>query len=92
MLRFDFTKAAEKELSRLPSGVGKRIIEKIIFYCSQPKPLRNAKHLSAVGGKTYRFRIGDYRAVFEVEKTGILITKVEHRGSIYKRMLFDIFL
>ncbi|MFA6106785.1 MAG: type II toxin-antitoxin system RelE/ParE family toxin [Patescibacteria group bacterium] len=92
MLRFDFTKAAKKELDRLPADTGKRIVEKIIFYCSQSEPLRNAKHLSAVGGKIYRFRIGDYRVVFEAEKNGILITKVEHRGNIYKRMLFDVFL
>jgi len=34
---------------------------------------------------TYRFRIGDYRAIFDLEGNEIVVLRVGHRRDIYKR-------
>jgi mRNA interferase RelE/StbE len=34
---------------------------------------------------TYRFRIGDYRIIFDIEDEEIVILRVGHRKEIYRR-------
>jgi mRNA interferase RelE/StbE len=34
---------------------------------------------------TYRFRIGDYRVVFDLEGNEIIVLRVGHRKDIYKK-------
>jgi mRNA-degrading endonuclease RelE of RelBE toxin-antitoxin system len=67
MIRYDFTKYAEKSFLKLPTVVQKRIIEKIEFFLSDSNPLSFAKPLSGASSLTYRFRIGDYRVIFDWE-------------------------
>lgn len=33
---------------------------------------------------SYRFRIGDYRVIFDIENDKIIILRVGHRAKIYK--------
>jgi mRNA interferase RelE/StbE len=33
---------------------------------------------------TYRFRIGDYRAIFDIDGENIVILRIGHRRDIYK--------
>ncbi|MFH1713063.1 MAG: type II toxin-antitoxin system RelE/ParE family toxin [Candidatus Jacksonbacteria bacterium] len=87
MIFYDFTKQAKKQLDNFPLQIRKRIVKKIKEYCSRPEPLREAKYLANVPGKVYRYRIGDYRVIFDWEGRSILITQIEHRGSAYKRLL-----
>lgn len=87
MISYAFTKKAKRQLDVLPLFVKKRIVRKIKEYCSRPDPLREAKHLINVPGKVYRYRVGDYRVIFDWDKSNILITKVDHRGSSYKGLL-----
>ncbi|MEA3360583.1 MAG: type II toxin-antitoxin system RelE/ParE family toxin [Thermodesulfobacteriota bacterium] len=35
---------------------------------------------------TYRFRIGDYRVIFDLEGSEIVVLHVGHRRDIYKRL------
>jgi mRNA interferase RelE/StbE len=34
---------------------------------------------------TYRFRIGDYRVIFDIEGKDIVVLRVGHRRDIYKK-------
>jgi mRNA interferase RelE/StbE len=34
---------------------------------------------------TYRFRIGDYRAIFDIEGSDLVILRIGHRRDIYRR-------
>jgi len=86
MIRYDFTRIAEKEFLQLSPAFQKRIIKKLEFYLSQDDPLAFAKNIATLAPPaTYRFRIGDYRLIFEREKDGILILRVGHRREIYRR-------
>jgi mRNA-degrading endonuclease RelE of RelBE toxin-antitoxin system len=48
--------------------------------------------ISYTPGKVYRFQIGDYRVIFDWEGNSILITKIEHRGTAYRRLWSLLFL
>ncbi|MBS7251987.1 MAG: type II toxin-antitoxin system RelE/ParE family toxin [Candidatus Freyarchaeota archaeon] len=60
----------------------RRIAAKLKDYAREP--LRYAKKLISPKVGAYRFRIGDYRVVFDIEGEDIVILRVGHRKSIYK--------
>jgi len=84
MFVFEFKKKAVEEIEMLPSQVRRRILEKLKFYSLQENPLRFADKLKDYRFGNYRFRIGDYRVLFDVEDKKIIILKVGHRSDIYK--------
>ncbi|MBI1961097.1 MAG: type II toxin-antitoxin system RelE/ParE family toxin [Parcubacteria group bacterium] len=83
-----YTPSARKDLGRIPPQMVKRITSKVAYYCSQQNPLRYAKKLSLPMLGEYRFRIGDWRVIFDVDKGGIvvvlLVLTVKHRKDVYR--------
>jgi len=83
-----YTKKAFSDLASFSKKDAKRILDKINYYCSQKSPLLHAKKLQDPKFGTYRFRIGDYRAIFDIDKNGnitiLLILTIKHRKDIYK--------
>jgi len=79
-----FAKSAAREFRRLNRAIQDRIRRKLRFYASQPNPLNFAKPVKDFRFGNWRFRIGDYRIIFDVEKDKIIILKVGHRRDIYK--------
>ncbi len=47
-------------------------------------PLSYAVKLKDSRLGTYRFRIGDYRVIFDIEDDEIVILRVGHRRDIYR--------
>jgi len=84
VFNFEFKNKAVKEIGKLPSKTRKRILEKLKFYSFQENPLRFADKLKDRRFGEYRFRIGDYRILFDVKDKNIIILKVGHRKDIYK--------
>ena len=84
MFIFNFKKSAAKEIDKLPPYIRKRILEKLKFYAAQENPLKFADKLKDYRFGEYRFRIGDYRMLFDVKDKEIIILKVGHRKDIYK--------
>ena len=72
-------------LNRLPEDLRKRIYNKIIS--TKENPHRYFKQLS--GRKDYKLRIGDYRAIADINDNTkrIEITIINHRSKVYKRLL-----
>ena len=75
---------AAKELKKLPKDVGLRIISKLDFWVESGAPLIFAENLHDSTLGSYRFRIGDYRVIFDVEDETIVVLAVGHRREIYK--------
>lgn len=72
----DFQKA-EKKLQA-------QVREKLKFFSEQENPLLFAKKIK--GEKNvFRFRVGDYRIVFQAEKETITLHKLGHRKEIYRK-------
>lgn len=84
-MKVEFSKSAFRELKKLPKDVQKRIIDKINFYIKQTDSLMFADHITDSRFGEYRFRIGDYRVMFDVIKNTIFILKVGHRKNVYRQ-------
>ena len=84
MIPYDFTRHAQRELFKLPVNIQRQIIRKLEHYLSQPEPLAFAKHIVGNRPAIYRFKISDYRVIFDWEGSGILITRVGHRKDVYR--------
>ena len=81
--RIVFTKRAAKDISRLELGVKRRIIETLERYCEDP--LSYARKMLDASLGTYRFKIGDYRIIFDLEGKEIVVLRIGHRREIYRR-------
>jgi mRNA interferase RelE/StbE len=75
---------AAKALKKLPKEIRSRIVEKLDFWVDSGRPLDFAEYLHDYELGSYRFRIGDYRATFDVEDETIVVLAVGHRREIYK--------
>lgn len=88
MYKVIYTNKAIKDLERLEFQISQRIIKKINEYKTTNNPLTFAKRLTDSKDGEYRFRIGDYRAIFDLDQSGnikiLLILKIKHRKEIYK--------
>jgi len=76
------THPAKRELDRLDPVVKKAIKKKVQHYMTSP--IRNAKKLHDSNIGSYRWRVGNYRVVFDVEKDVITVVKISHRSDAYK--------
>jgi len=83
-MRLIFTRSAFRQFQKLGRFIQKRIDEKLRFYLSQPNPLWFAEPLRDSRFGNWRFRIGDYRVLFDVEDDEIIVLKVGHRKDVYK--------
>ena len=81
-MRVHFTVTADEQLGRLPKRVQMRIVEKVEVYAQQPDPLQFSESLT--GSDEYRFRVGDYRVIFEVLNDVIWVTAVKRRDEAYR--------
>lgn len=84
MYHYIFRPQAEKELKKLSPNVQIQIISKLKFFISTPDTLNFASHLKDNNLGSYRFRIGDYRVIFDLEEDIIIIHNIGHRREIYK--------
>lgn len=85
MFQIKFKASAQKRFLKLPSDVQKRIVVKLEFYLTQSNPLIFAEILTNSKIGKYRFRIGTYRVVFDLETENIImILDVDHRRNIYR--------
>ena len=83
-MRVIFTRSAFRQFQKLSCNVQKRIDEKLCFYLDQKDPLQFAELLRDSRFGNWRFRIGDYRVLFDVEGNKIIVLKIGHRRDIYK--------
>lgn len=82
-----YTKKADHDLEKLDNQISKRITSKIYEYSLSHNPLLFAKRLQNSPFGPYRFRIGDYRAIFDLDENNnikiLLILTIGHRKEIY---------
>jgi len=88
MYKYFFTSPALKQIRKLPHNLQKRILKKLDYYC-QKNPFKHADFLTDSKLGSYRFRIGDYRVIFDKDidkENAILILLVGHRKEIYRKI------
>lgn len=83
-MRYDlvYTRRAARDIEALDTLTKLRIGERIREL--EEDPVRKSRKLSHAEIGTYRFRIGDYRIVFDLEGHRVVILRVGHRREIYR--------
>lgn len=80
--RISFSKSALKDVKKLDSVTKKRLGKKIKEYLQNP--LRYSKKLIDPKIGSYRWRIGNYRVIFDIKGKDIKVLRIEHRREVYK--------
>jgi mRNA interferase RelE/StbE len=82
-----YTSSALKDLRTIEKKNAQKIIL-TIQKCTNDKPLEKSKKLSGSFEGLYRYRIGDYRVIFQIDNSDktIIILKIKHRKNIYKNL------
>ena len=75
-------KRAARDIARLDRAAKERIRGSLECYAQSPFSYAKKMVDSALG--MYRFRIGEYRIIFDVEGDEIVVLRVEHRCEIYR--------
>ena len=86
-IEIEYSNKAIKSLKKIEIQDVQRIVKKIAFFTKQEDFLVNAKKLKPPFDNLYRFRIGVYRAIFEIDNNGnvtiLTILDVKHRKEVY---------
>lgn len=80
-----FTKTALKDVKKLDAVIAKRIEKKIRYFIDSGKPLSFATQLTKPSDAQYRWKVGDYRILFDTDSDTITILLVQHRKDVYKK-------
>ena len=81
--RLVYTHRALKDIQKLEPQVKTRLGKALLR--SEADPLGHAKPLTNAEFGTYRFRVGDYRVIFDISGEDIVVLRVGHRRHIYRR-------
>lgn len=80
-----YKKPAVKDVQKLTPQVKKRLKSKFEWFINQTDPLSFADHLTKPADAQYRFRVGVYRILFDVEGNNLVILRIQHRKEVYRR-------
>jgi mRNA interferase RelE/StbE len=80
-----YKKTAVKDIEKLTPQVKKRIKAKLEFFYQQSGPLVFAQALSKPTDAQYRFRIGNYRVLFDADEDALVILRIQHRREVYRK-------
>jgi mRNA interferase RelE/StbE len=83
-MQYFFTKNAVKNLRSLEIDIQERILEKLDFYITSNDPLGFARPLRDYRFGHYRFRIGEYRVIFDFRDSSIVILAIGNRRDVYR--------
>jgi mRNA interferase RelE/StbE len=83
IFEFLYTRRAVRDIEGLDPKIRERIGKTLLRFKEDPSKYADKITDSALG--TYRFRIGDYRVIFDVEGDNLVVLRVGHRREIYKR-------
>jgi mRNA interferase RelE/StbE len=78
-----YTERAVKDIQKIDPNTRSRIGRTLLRYKEDPLLYARKMINSELG--SYRFRIGDYRVIFDLEHDDIVVLKIGHRREIYKR-------
>ena len=81
-MKIRFSRRAWRDWQSLPREVQERLSSKLKLFSTDP--LRYAVKLTDAKVGQYRFRIGDYRVVFDLAGDEIQVLEVGHRKEIYR--------
>lgn len=79
-----YTRTARKDIRKLDIVTQKRLKKSLEKF--REDPLSKSVKLTDSKLNVYRFRVGNYRAIFQIRGTNIEILRVQHRREIYRNL------
>ncbi|HEV8581472.1 MAG TPA: type II toxin-antitoxin system RelE/ParE family toxin [Thermoanaerobaculia bacterium] len=75
------TRRALRDLKGLDTQTRNRVLERL--QQAALDPLQNSIKLTAARLGTYRYRVGDYRIIFDFEGDTVIVLRIGNRKDIY---------
>lgn len=84
MHRLEITRAAGKQLDRLPGAAASRVQAAIQGLAKNPRPSGSVKMSDMP--KAWRIRVGEYRVIYDIhdEVLRVIIIRIGHRRDVYR--------
>ena len=84
-MRIEYTETAKKQLKKLDKTMQKRILDYMDEVALLENPRSRGKALVENMRGLWRYRVGDYRVICEIQEARIIISvlKIGHRKNIY---------
>ena len=79
-----YTRRAVTDIEQLEGRIKKRIGDTLRRYSEEP--FRYANKLTDPRLGSYRFRIGEYRVIFDFDGNEIVVLRVGRRKDIYRKL------
>lgn len=82
----DFTPAAARDLQRFDPAIRLQLLRASTVLNTSPYPGASAriKPLMGITPRHYRLRVGDYRIIYRIEESRVLVVRVAHRREAYQ--------
>lgn len=83
--RIEWAPQALAQIRKPDRQVSRRVLAKITRLAVDPAP-HGCRALAGQPNGTYRIRIGDYRVIYSVDGTElvVLVVRVAHRGEVHR--------
>lgn len=75
--------SAKKDIKKLDPQIKKRIQKKLEYFADNKNPLIFATSLVDSNVGSYRWRVGVFRIIFDIEGKTIVILRIRHRKDVY---------
>lgn len=81
--RLVYTRRVARDISKLQQNIKERIKKALEKYSEDP--FTYARKMADPTLGTYRFRVGEYRIIFDIEEDKLIVLRLGHRSEIYRR-------
>lgn len=81
-MRIAYTTPALEDFAGLTKHAQERVAKKLLWYAAQERPLAFAERLT--GYRAYRFRIGEYRVLFDIDAGTLFVLTIRRRDCAYR--------
>jgi mRNA interferase RelE/StbE len=82
--RMVFAGSSKNDIGKLDRVTRQRIARKLQYFLEQEDPLVYARQLAHSNIGSYRFRVGHYRIVFDIDGHTLQVLSIKHRKDVYK--------
>jgi mRNA-degrading endonuclease RelE of RelBE toxin-antitoxin system len=77
------TRRAKEDLRALPATVREAVLETLVLIGLEPESM--SKRLVVGFEGLWSVRVGNYRVLYTIEKTGVVVRAIRHRAVAYRR-------
>jgi mRNA interferase RelE/StbE len=77
------TRRAKKDISELPGTVREAVLESLVLIELEPEAM--GKRLLGRMRGLWSARVGNYRVLYTIEQSGVIVRAIRHRAVAYHR-------